>query len=98
MSDTTTSPAAATPEPQAGVIAKDVIAGAAIAEPFIPNPLAQAIIMLVAQYGPGIIDRIESALNKSSLTITDIRAIFADLKPYSAFGIPDVVPTITANN
>jgi len=81
-------PALSTP----ATVADDALEVAAAAAPFIPNPLAQAIIMLAAQYGPGIIAHIDAVLQKQHITISDIQGIFAGLQPYSVFGIPAVVP------
>lgn len=45
------------------------------------------ILQLVAQYGPSILAGIEGLFTKASPTVADIQAVFAGLKPYSAFGI-----------
>lgn len=55
-------------------------------------PLAQLILSLVVQYGPDIIPAVKAVLNKKDATVEDVEAIFAGLKPYAAFGIPDKAP------
>lgn len=55
--------------------------------------LIQALIMAGIQYGPSIITDIKNLFNKKDATIEDIEAVFANLKPYSAFNIPDIAPT-----
>ena len=53
------------------------------------------ILGLVQQYGPDVLNAIKTILSKKDATIEDVELIFAGLKPYSAYGIPDVVPTGT---
>ena len=52
-----------------------------------------ALIGLAAKYLPetiqGIISLYES---KTQPTVADVRAAFAQLKPYEAYGIPDKAP------
>ena len=54
--------------------------------------LLSAIIQLAAIYGPDIVTGIEGLFKKSNPTIADVQAVFAGLKPYSDFGIPDKAP------
>lgn len=54
--------------------------------------LLQALIVAGIQYGPQIVTDIKNLLNKKDATISDVEAVFANLKPYSAFNIPDVAP------
>lgn len=56
--------------------------------------LIQALIMAGLTYGPQIVTDIKNLLNKKDATIDDVEAVFANLKPYSAFGIPDVAPVV----
>jgi hypothetical protein len=58
----------------------------------------QLIILLVQaglQYGPQFVADIEKLLSNPNATVTDVVAAFSNLKPYSAYGIPDVAPTGT---
>ena len=55
-------------------------------------PIAQLILTLVAQYGPDIIPAVKAVLNKKDATVDDVETIFAGLKPYDAFGIPEHPP------
>ncbi len=52
------------------------------------------VLQLVAQYGPGILKDIKALTSKEDATIEDVEAIFKDLKPYEAFGIPATVPKV----
>lgn len=55
--------------------------------------LLNALVLAGFQYGPQIVTDIKNLFNKKDATIDDVEAVFANLKPYSAFGIPDVAPT-----
>lgn len=55
--------------------------------------LLQALIVAGIQYGPQIVTDIKNLLSKKDATIADVEAVFANLKPYSAFNIPDIAPT-----
>lgn len=52
----------------------------------------EAIIQLAAKYGPEIVPAITALFTKAAPTIDDVEKAFANLKPYSAYGIPDVAP------
>ena len=52
----------------------------------------EALVILGAKYGPQIVLDIEALFKKSDPTISDVAAIFAKVKPYGAYGIPDVAP------
>lgn len=54
--------------------------------------LAQLLIQAGLQYGPEFVQSIIALLKKPDPTIADIEALFADVKPYSFFNIPDVAP------
>lgn len=58
-----------------------------------------SIIQLVLTYGPEAVTLIENLVTQfessGQLTIADVQAEFAPLKPYSAYGIPTVVATAT---
>lgn len=53
----------------------------------------EAIIILVAKYGPSVIESIKGLFNKEAVTIDDVQAAFADLKEYDAFNIPNAPVT-----
>ena len=50
------------------------------------------VLGLVQQYGPSVITAVKILLKKENATIEDVEAIFADLKPYEAFNIPEIIP------
>jgi hypothetical protein len=55
---------------------------------------ASLIILLVQaglQYGPGFVSDIVAILNNPNATVADVEAAFKNLKPYSAYGIPDKI-------
>jgi len=59
------------------------------------NPALVALLIQAGlTYGPQFITDIKNLLNKTNVTIDDIEAVFANVKPYSAYGIPSIVPTI----
>lgn len=60
--------------------------------------LIQALIIAGIQYGPQFVTDIKNLLNKQDATIADVEALFANVKLYSEFGIPDVAPTTTVIN
>jgi hypothetical protein len=50
---------------------------------------ADTVLGYAMKYGPALVEDVVEALKKKNLTIADVEAIFADVKPYSAFGIKD---------
>ena len=63
--------------------------------------MSPALVMLLVQagltYGPQFITDIKTLLAKTDVTIADIEALFANVKPYAAYGIPDnSIPTTQA--
>ena len=52
----------------------------------------EALIILAAKYGPEFVMAIIALFKKPNPTIADVEAIFADVKPYDAYGIPVTVP------
>jgi hypothetical protein len=62
---------------------------------------ASLIILLVQaglQYGPGFVSDIVAILSNPNATVADVEAAFKNLKPYSAYGIPDkIVTTVTTS-
>ncbi len=55
--------------------------------------LAEAIIILAAKYGPQLIVELQAIAQKKDPTLADFAALFAKVKPYEAYGIPDVGQT-----
>lgn len=60
---------------------------------------AASIIELVVTYGPDAVALIQNLVTQfektGQLTTADVEAEFAPLKPYAAYGIPNVVVTAT---
>ncbi len=50
------------------------------------------LVSLADKYGPVAVQGIINLFKKADPTITDVEAAFAQLKPYSDFGIPDKAP------
>lgn len=69
------------------------ITAANVAAPMIGGATVQALISIAAKYGPETIDGILAILGKGEVTVADVQAAFEPLKPYSAYGIPDKIPT-----
>ncbi len=55
--------------------------------------LLEAIIILAAKYGPELVTTITALFKQQTITVDDIEKLFANVKPYEAYGIPDVAPT-----
>lgn len=56
------------------------------------NPLIVLLVQAGLQYGPEFVLSIEKILTNPNATVSDVAAAFSNLKPYSAYGIPDVAP------
>lgn len=59
----------------------------------------QLIVLLVQAgltYGPAFVQSIIAIINNPASTPADVAAAFSNLKPYSAYGIPDIAPTKAA--
>jgi hypothetical protein len=52
-----------------------------------------AILTLAVQSGPEFITTLLALLKQETVTIEDIQKLFDNVKPYEAYGIPDVAPT-----
>lgn len=55
----------------------------------------QLILLLVQAgltYGPQFVMDIEKILSNPAATTADVAAAFSNLKPYAAYGIPDLAP------
>lgn len=58
--------------------------------------LITALIEAGIKYGPEFITSVKSLLSKKDPTIDDVVSLFANLKPYASYGIPDTAPTVAA--
>lgn len=56
--------------------------------------LLQALVLAGLTYGPQIVTDVKNLFSKKDATFDDVETVFANLKPYSAFGIPDVAPVV----
>ena len=56
------------------------------------TPLVAFLIQEALQYGPEFVTGIINALKRKDVTVAEIETLFAGVKPYSAYGIPDVAP------
>ncbi len=55
--------------------------------------LLEALVIAAVKYGPGFVsDIIGLFKQKTPPTIDEVEALFAKVKPYEAYGIPDVAP------
>jgi hypothetical protein len=46
-------------------------------------------LSLALKYGPQLVADLIEALKKKGITVAEVEAMFADVKPYEAFGIKD---------
>ena len=53
------------------------------------------ILQALMKYGPEAYKSIVTLLTKSNPTVADVDVLFAGLKPYAAYNIPDLVPGLT---
>lgn len=53
----------------------------------------EAIIILAAKYGPQLALNIVALFKSKEVTVEQVEQAFANLKPYEAYGIPEVVTT-----
>lgn len=57
------------------------------------NPLITLLVTAGLQYGPEFIANIIAILKNPNATIQDVENAFANLKPYSAYNIPNIPQT-----
>jgi hypothetical protein len=55
------------------------------------SPLITLLVTAGLQYGPEFVTSIIAILKNPNATIQDVENAFANLKPYSAYGIPSTV-------
>lgn len=60
--------------------------------PPIPPQLIILLVQFGLQYGPVAVAKIVTVLENPNSTVADVKAAFADLKPYADYGIPGKVP------
>ncbi len=49
----------------------------------------EALIILAAKYGPGFVASIIALFKKDTITVEEVHALFANVKPYESYNIPD---------
>lgn len=54
-----------------------------------PPAIITLLIQAGLQYGPAFVSNIISIMKNPNATIDDVEKLFATVKPYSAYGIPD---------
>lgn len=54
-----------------------------------PVSLIVLLVQAGLQYGPDFVSSIVAILNNPNATVNDVEAAFKNLKPYSAYGIPE---------
>ena len=60
----------------------------------------QLVLLLVQfglQYGPEAVQQITALINNPSSTVADVTNAFANLKPYSAYGIVQPLSAVAGN-
>lgn len=55
--------------------------------------LIEALAISLVKYGPEYVNKLIALFKQAEPTVADVEALFANVKPYEAYGIPDVVPT-----
>lgn len=51
--------------------------------------LLEALVVLAAKHGPEFVANITAALKKKEITVDEVHNLFANVKPYEAYGIPN---------
>ena len=59
------------------------------------NPVIGFLIQAGVTYGPEAVTAIIGLFKNSNATIADVENVFANLKPYSAYNIPNLPGTTT---
>ena len=62
------------------------------------SPIVAFCITEALQYGPDFVKSVIAAFQKPNPTIADIEVLFAGVKPYSAYNIPDKAITTSAGS
>lgn len=52
----------------------------------------EAIIILAAKYGPEFISSLIALFKAKEITVQQVEELFANVKPYEAYGIPEIPP------
>ena len=58
------------------------------------SPIVAFAITEALQYGPAFVKQVIAAFQNPAVTVADIDKLFAGVKPYSEFGIPDKAPVV----
>lgn len=61
------------------------------------SPLITLLITAGLQYGPEFVTSIIAIIENPNATVADVKAAFSNLKPYSAYNIPNI-PTTSGIN
>lgn len=48
----------------------------------------EALIILAAKYGPQFVSSVIALFKKEQITVAEVEQLFANVKPYEAYGIP----------
>lgn len=56
----------------------------------------ETALELAVKYGPQLVADFIAACKKNGVTVSEVETIFADVKPYSAFGINPNAPVKAA--
>lgn len=59
-----------------------------------PATVIEALIVLLAKYGPELVIKLIAMLKKKEITVEEVEALFMEVKPYEAYNIPDTAPSV----
>jgi hypothetical protein len=51
--------------------------------------LLEALVIAAVKYGPGFATSVLALFKQKEITLEQVEALFANVKPYSDYGIPD---------
>lgn len=54
--------------------------------------IIQLLIQAGLQYGPAFVTSVIAVFKNPNATVADVEALFAGVKPYASYGIPDIAP------
>jgi hypothetical protein len=60
--------------------------------------LLEALILASLKYGPGFVTDVIALFKQKEITIDQVESLFANVKPYEAYGIPDKVPVFSTTS
>lgn len=70
--------------------------GGAAASMFLPAGMLLTVLQYGIKYGPTAVEAIIALMKQQTVTVTDVENLFANLKTYESYGIPDTIPLIPA--